>query len=45
VLTAFRMPIPIPWAVISLVTLLTLILAATLFVYLRRRKRANAPSP
>jgi hypothetical protein len=45
VVNAFTMPIPIPWSLISLVTLLALILVSTLFVYLRRRKQASAPSP
>jgi hypothetical protein len=45
VVTSFTMPVPIPWSVISLVALLALILTSTLFIYLRRRKRATAPSP
>jgi hypothetical protein len=43
--TSFTMPIPIPWSLISLVALLAFILVSTLYVYLRRRKRATAPLP
>jgi len=45
VVTAFTMPIPIPWTLISLLALLALILASTLFVYLRRRKRISMAMP
>ncbi|MBC7980356.1 MAG: hypothetical protein H7Y36_07310 [Armatimonadetes bacterium] len=38
-LTAFTMPLPIPWILVSSVTLLLVLLCAMLIYYIRRRKR------
>lgn len=42
VVTSFDMPLPIPWALISLVVLLLVILVSALVLYLRRRKPKSA---